>query len=181
MANVLPPKELANLQKGYWGRLILAFSMVTSIAFIVGIASLFPAYVAARSEHQSAKRYQDIQSQERNIGADDEAVLSARLVRVQIDELKDAADSRVSHAVGNVIRDWEARPGGISISGFEYDRKTGKEPTLRVSGLARNRQELSDFVDMLRQDPLFDSAQLPVSDLAESSEIAFSVILTGKF
>ena len=182
MANVLPRHDRETLRKNYRLRLLTTTALVLTGAMVVGIVSLIPAYLSAQEEAEQAQRYKDIQSETRTVSKDDDALIAARYVRSQIEQAQNAQTSIITDALVLTLRDWEVHANDIIISGisFRYTDEKAPRPELRLSGRARSRATLNAFVQTLKQDPAFLSVTLPVSDLAESDESTFSVVIILK-
>lgn len=179
MANVLPQKERETLRRNYWLRFTITLTFMLSAAMTIGTVSLVPAYLSARADLGEVLRYQSLQGETREVAKKDTALETTRIVNVQIKELlKDkGVDSR--KAIEYVMRDWQVHAEDIIISGFSYSVSNDKEVAvqLRVSGEARNRAVLNEFIQTLRADSAFSDVSFPVSDLAGGDVIVFSVVL----
>ena len=182
MANVLPPKSRVALKHNYLLRLVITGSIVLTGSMVIGIVSLTPAYLLARGELQEIERYQEIQDEARKAAKQDTAVATARYVRASIEEVEALERVRASRAFELVLRDWERHANDIIITSVLFLIPEGKDPKpeVRISGEARDRATLNTFVQTLRRDSAFASVELPVSDLVNSEETKFSVVVVLK-
>ena len=180
MANVLPSKDRAALQRSYWLRLAITFTFVITAAMTIGSVSLIPAYLSARSEFNEATQYQEIQGETREAAKRDNAVLVARFVNAQIQQSLQVGQGSTVHAIEQIMRDWETHAADIVISGFDYRQSNpqgGNVPQMRISGEARNRAALNSFVQTLRTDSAFSDVSFPISDLVGEASVNFSITL----
>lgn len=69
--------------------------------------------------------------------------------------------------------------GGITISGMSVKRG-GAQATVSLTGMASTREALVSFSKGLEGEPSFKGVALPVSALAKSRDIAFTITLDAK-
>ncbi|QSH39132.1 hypothetical protein JXR01_02380 [Candidatus Kaiserbacteria bacterium] len=179
MANVLPQKERETLRRNYWLRVIVTLTFMLTAAITIGTVSLIPAYLSARTDLNEVIRYQELQSETREVAKKDTALATTRMVNVQIDELLTNKGVSPTRAIEYVMRDWEVHAQDIIITNFTYSMFRAKDAPveLRVSGEAKDRASLNEFVQTLRADSAFYNVSFPVSDLAGGDTIVFSVTL----
>ncbi|GEM_PF-3725039 len=176
MTNVLPIKDRKELQINYWLRVGATFSFIAAISLMIGLVSLFPAYLLAQEDLKEAMIQQEIQEKTREAAKQDSAIQTARLVTTQIEDLLKNDRVNPTEAIETVIEDWKGHADTIIISGFAYS--TSKErPELRVSGDALDRTSLNSFVQTLRKNEDFYNVSFPVSDLAGTDIINFSLVV----
>lgn len=182
MANVLPQKERKLLRQNYWLRFGTTFALTIAIAMVVGIISLVPSYLSARTDLTEIVRYQELQNKTREAAKDDMALEITRIVNAQIQESLQQDAVRASQAITYIMRDWEIHSQDIIISGFTYNQSASKDAStqMRVSGEARDRGALNKFIQTLRADPTFKNVSFPISDLAGDAIITFSITLELK-
>ena len=183
MANVLPPHDRNALRTSYWLRLFVVFACMVVGAMAVGIAALAPAYILARVELNEVEQYRELQDQTREVAKSDTAVQTARLVNTQIEQLLYTEKVRPSRAIEHLMRDWERHADDIIIASMAFSLLPEKKtftPELRISGEARNRAALNDFVQTLRADPTFTEVSFSVAALIGEGIIDFSLAVKFK-
>jgi len=182
MANVLPKKDRETLRKNYWLRVVVTLACMFTAAMLIGTTSLIPSYLSARTDLAEVTRYEGLQGDAQNATDGDSATETARVVNAQIDQLLKDRNVNASGVIQQVMRDWTTHAEDIIISDFSYDVAGGDSsvPQLRVSGEARSRSTLNAFVQTLKADPVFTKVSFPVSDLAGSGNIVFSLVLEFK-
>lgn len=72
-----------------------------------------------------------------------------------------------------------AQPG-ISITGISLKRG-GAEGDISLSGVASTRDALVNFSKALAGEPAFKNVSLPISSLAKSRDIPFSIVVNSQF
>lgn len=181
MANVLPIEDRKALKQSYWLRLAITAAFMATAAMTIGTVSLIPSYLSARTELSEVMRYQEVQGDTREAAKSDTAVQTARVVNTQIETALAVEDvTSPARAIQYLMRDWEAHAQDIIISGFTYsmlEEKKKKIPQLRISGEARNRSALNEFVQTLRANSMFTNVVFPVSDLAGEGVVDFSLTI----
>ncbi len=176
MANVLPPEYRRALAHDYALRVVIVGALIIAVAFVIGSASLVPAYFSSRTMLLETQQYYDLQEDTREVTRQDSAVVQARFVQTQLSTLDAMAPEVVTPFVYDVLEDWELHAADIIISSIAYGVDDGARQ-LRISGEARNRETLSAFVSTLRKNPVFARVTLPVSDLVSAQETTFSVVV----
>ncbi|MFA6552670.1 MAG: PilN domain-containing protein [Candidatus Paceibacterota bacterium] len=73
------------------------------------------------------------------------------------------------------------KTSSIILKSFSADNLADGQREITIEGRAKNRQSLSDFSDMLKNQRLFSNIDLPVSNFANDTNIDFTVRMTGTF
>lgn len=174
MRNLLPAAYRKKVTIEYRLRVaVVVFSLILIIA-VVGIALLTPSYFLSRSKRDSASEQKAFI--ERSIEFR-ESEISAELLRKTRDRLVLLADdgNRMSFTeiIEKLIRD---KGIGVAISGISHVR-LGGTGTLTITGEALQRDSLLAFKKALDREASFSSVSLPISDLAKSRDIEFTLTL----
>ncbi len=186
MANVLPKENRKLLRRHYWIRFVVVSTFALSVAVGIGATALVPSYVAVQTELEAAKIEQELQGQTREVTKEDGAIQEAKMVNLQVSELLKTDARSSSSAIDSVLRDWRPHANEVALSNITYtlkeniDKKKKKVivTTMRLSGVADNREALNEFVQTLRRDPAFSDVSFPVSDLVGVEEIDFSLTMS---
>jgi len=184
MFNLLPFEERKRLQKEYLLRILVLFFWGIFITGIIGLASLLPAYFLSKTkyrsvteEHQSLTKILELKEKNDNL---------ASLLK-ELEEETTVLGNKTSILLPTDIfqKIIGKKSNAISLGAFTYqivpDKKDPNKKSLVVSGIAQTRESLVAFVDKLRGDSVFSRVDLPVSNLAKSSKINFSLTLEGSF
>lgn len=182
---LLPEKEMRTLKREYRTRLVIFLSFFVSIAILIGIVSLAPAYIFSHTEEAEVIRSIEALERDRQDRGADIVMQDLKETGDVVKKLKGYNDSVIfSQIVSQVI---SLKPVSIKINSFNMPsvvpaKKTSGSsatttPTLEViiQGKSPTREDLVAFRDNLEADPLVTSVDLPVSNLAKSRDISFSL------
>ena len=174
---LLPLNERKTLQREYKIRLVIVLCFLLSIAGLIGITALFPAYIHARDLEQSElgkatliKNSKDAQGR------------SAIETELRADELilsklsKDVMNYRASSAIQSII----AARGQNNFTYFSYSQSGTSTAMVVLQGKAPTRDELLSLKNRLLNILPQSKVDLPLSELARSKDIDFSMRLTYK-
>jgi len=174
MRNLLPPQHRKQVVIEYRLRVISIVLVLVLIIVIIGAALLAPSYFLSRSKKDSANEQMALI--ERSIEFR-QSEISAELLRKARDRLTLLADDNERALFTEIVKALvEEKNSGIAISGISHVRSSGIG-TLTVTGEALRRDNLLAFKEALVKSQIFSSVSLPVSDLARSSNIEFTLTL----
>ncbi len=174
---LLPEDEIKSLRREYRIRLIIIFLFFISIAVVIGILSLFPAYLAVYSPDTWAlARYDEQQVNKQLISTEE---MQKQLARTQmiVQKITVAEDSAgYADMVENIL---SHRTGKISITSFDLSRSAGTTTSAVavITGKASSREALINFKKNLEGDTRFKKVELPLSDLAKNRDIKFTLTI----
>ena len=178
LTNLMPRQSVQKFRHNYFLRLATVSVLVLSAALVIHGVLLLPAYLYARTEvnvestqlnHLTAtlatSEEQAAQTQLNNLQS--EATYLSRLSKVPTASAAIKAVLAVPHA-------------GITLNGFTFTAPTTAGPgNMQLSGIASTRETLRSYDSALGALPFVTSADLPISDYANASNIPFSITLTG--
>ena len=72
------------------------------------------------------------------------------------------------------------KSGDIQVVSISYNKKDKELPHVHIIGVAKTRQSLVDFTNVLKAEPHTASVDLPVSSFAEEGDIRFDIDITTK-
>lgn len=179
MINLLPISGIKRIISEYRVRLITTALIMLATTMIIALVLLFPAYLLAShkrdliSENLSkmgdqATSTQEVKNLEKIIKETD----------VTIDTLG-GKGQKFSVSSDILLKTSGYRTENIKIIGIFYDKKD-TNGALSFKGSAGSRQNLTEFVDLLKKDPAFTDVSLPISDLVKDKNIDFTIILKLK-
>lgn len=188
MRTLLPKKEIRHLKHEYRLRCAILLLFFLSAAVWVGIVSLFPAYILSVIEGQNAfneatKISTNLEDQGGNQIAAEEKDANAVIGAI--------ASTQDSLFFSSLIEDIDARrvPGMIITSfnvsheiggaGSLEDNVAANQSVISISGTAATRDVLVAFQQNLESDPRLTDVELPVSALAEETDINFTMNMQG--
>lgn len=179
MFNLLPPNEKQNIIKEYASRRLILMSLFLCALGLIGITALIPSYLLSRARINELSG--DVKRSTALIEAkvlEDQAKV-VTLTNAKLGALSDVVDDVTIHDLFlNII---EKRGSGVRINALMYRRGDKDLGALTVTGVARDRESLSNFVQVLKGDPIFTKVDLPVSNFAKDKNTNFTIQLSGKF
>ena len=162
---------MKTLRREYRVRFVITLLFFVSCSVVVGIGALTPAFIFSYSQEKEAlEKVKVLQKSREESGMED---ISKELDRtgVYIKKLQSASSSPdfspiISQIIGH-------KNPGISITSFKFS-----PDIIYLGGKAATREGLVEFKKRLESDPGITSVELPVSDLAKSRDITFSLKLS---
>lgn len=170
---LLPPKTVKALKTEYRVRLLIVFLFFASLAIVISAFFLFPSYLVSGMAERTAS------AQAGGAGAaTDTAAVPADLSAAG--SLVSAISSSVSPPLSPVVLHIASiRPAGISIASFDVAYSGAASSTVTIEGSAATRDDLVAFKKVLEADTAFSGVEIPISDLAPSSDLQFSLQMSA--
>ena len=175
---LLPEDEMKRLRREYRMRFFIVLLFFISCALFIGIVSLLPSYIlSTNKENRALAQAQEVQKKREASGADQ---VEKDLVKAQTIARKILAENTSFYYSDIIQHILSHRSNKITVTSFEASRDTGTSTPVRViiQGKAVSREGLTTFKSVLERDSFFTQVELPVSDLAKSKDISFSMRLT---
>jgi Tfp pilus assembly protein PilN len=171
--NLLPEYERAALRREYYLRLSIVALAFLFFCLIVGIALLVPSYILSSGTRESLEERAALLAKS-----------SSSAVSADIDRKRSEIEARLSVLSGRaggypptafVEGVARARPSGVKIERLSVVGGAADASFVTVSGIAESREALLSFSRALEKIPLFKKTELPLSDLARSQAIPFTI------
>ncbi|MEK7646304.1 MAG: hypothetical protein AAB381_01245 [Patescibacteria group bacterium] len=175
---LLPSKERSILRREYRIRVFIVFCFLVSVSGLIGVGTLFPTFLFA--VHEEETQFELLKSIKKD--AEDISVTTL--------ELDFQRDNHTINALSQVPK--TPRPS-VSIQSVVGVRGTVKLNSISVNspvpdaleviiqGVAPNRDTLLAFKARLEELVPGGAVELPVSDLAKSKDLVFSMRITQTF
>lgn len=171
MINLIPTTVRNAVIKEYWLRVLSVFLFVISVVALIITILFLPVYVLvstqvdvyAESAVQAAERVADFDVSAKTLT--DANQLAERIMA----QKKQEQFSTIIKLIESLL------PAGVSINSMEFGRAGGVLSSIRVDGLADNRNNLASFRDILLQHESIADVVLPISNLAKESYIEFTL------
>ncbi|MES3031494.1 MAG: hypothetical protein V4697_03735 [Patescibacteria group bacterium] len=176
---LLPDKEISALKREYRTRLFIVFLFFVSCGIFLGILSLVPAYILSYTQEEAALlEVQKFEKGRQDRGTD---VVLAELASTTavINRIKAHEDQTLFSNI--LTRVLIHKPSRVSLISFYMTKAPAPEggvspgTNVVVQGSALTRDSLVDFKKRLEGDVSISNIELPLSDLAKSKDIVFSV------
>ncbi len=180
---LLPEKEIKKLKTEYRTRLLIILLFFISFAVLIGIGALTPAYLFSSIKEKDALG--DLQMIKNNRQKNGTADISKDLAKTNdlVKKIKEHQDKVISSEV--ITRIILNKNSQIKMTSFQFSSiaSTAKNATtsttqIVIQGKSDDRESLVAFKESLEADSFFTKVELPVSDLAKSKDIPFSLRLS---
>ncbi len=174
---LLPSQELKLLKKEYRIRVTIYMMFFLSFVILLGICALLPAYIYSYSQERALlARLGEIQKSRASRGAD-EIKKELSDSTEMINRLKNHKSPIVySNIITQMINHKTTGVGIKSISvAVENPQATTTSVVIVIQGVSISRESLIQYRDKLEADPLVKKVELPISDLAKSKNISYSL------
>ena len=173
MINLIPPEGHIAMKREYVLRVGATFCLLLSGVLVLLTAALVPTYVLI-SAQLKAHEVGPITDEKR----DEVAQANGEVARMR-DVLAQLSTSTQDIAASEIIQEVSRyAPQTITFKTFRIDAPKGTVQSIQVQGVATTREVLAKFKNDLEGSPMFDKAQIPLSDLAKESDLPFVVTIT---
>lgn len=176
---LLPEKEIKSLKKEYRTRLFIVLLFFISYAILAGIVSLIPSYVFSYNQEKEALKNLQVLQADRHERGTDTIIKDLSDAQELIKKLKKHEDTvEFSQTISEVIAH---KTPEIFLQSFQISQPVdtaSSSLSVIIQGKSSTREALIAFKKSLEQNPLISKIDLPVSDLAKSKDISFSLNLT---
>lgn len=169
---LLPTAEKFALRREYYTRLLTVGCFLFSVAILSGIVSMLPTYINARiKEKDSLNKVSSLKDESKASGllAIEKELKGDSTLFTFLDKT-----SNKVHA-SSIIEDIIESRGNVTILSFDYARVSASSVSLIIQGKAPTRESLLAFKSRLESLAKDAIVELPVSQLAERSNIQFSL------
>ncbi len=170
----LPYTEEKDLKRKYRIRASIVLLFFLSVSGVIGIGSLFPAYIHASLEESVHLR--DIAALKE--GGIDTLKTTEQDLSASTALMSDLAGSITPGPFSGVVASIASARGNVQINSFSLSRVTPASISIAIQGLAPTRSSLLSFKSRLDALAPGISVTLPVSELAHDTDIQFSIEIT---
>lgn len=175
MLTFLPEDARAEVKAEYGRRLLAVAFGLTAVTMLAGAALAVPSYVVVTEKHREA-----LVATKAQASVDPETI--ARLektvkdIGVKVAALKGSGAQRTILSVLELVG--ERLTPGIALNSIVIKR--GEAGSVILSGTASTRDALVTFSKSLQAEPSFSGISLPISSLAKSRDISFSISINSR-
>lgn len=171
MANLIPPHAKKGVVSEYWIRVTSVWLIMLGIVALVVAVLNIPAYIMIQNQKLA---YQDMFADANDktdafTAIEQEIIVANETVRLLSDINQDVALHTYVSLIDSLAN------GRVSIEHYDLIRSEGNLSTIKISGVADNREALVNLSDTIEADDYFISADIPLSNLAKDSDIPFSI------
>lgn len=178
MINLIPPDARKMVQIEYWVRVVSVWLILMSIASVTLVALLLPSLVLVRSQLDAYEnQYQHASEQNDSYAQLEEEVALANAMAAHL----------IDNEYGNLFSLLLTELNTISGEKIDLDyigmsrADDAKVNSISINGSAHSRAELVAFRDRIEEHTSFETAELPLSNLAKDVDVPFNItIITSK-
>lgn len=178
MINLIPSEGKSVTKLEYWARVTAVWSFLFLGVCIVATLLLLPSYVLLATQLQVLNS--EVDKTQANAASFKEIEVQVEETNIVIDQLATKSPSIPASAIIDAVAG--ARNEGVQINRyiFALSEKGGKDSahSIQIQGEARTREVLARFKTDLEKVPLFETASVPLSDLARETELPFVITIT---
>ena len=174
MANLIPTEAKKTIVTEYWLRVVVTWAYLIGTGLLIVALLKAPALWAIESQLQAYSGAYD---------SAQEKVETIKTSQITIEEANDLAallaNSASTTSSVAVLETLDTIAGtDVIISGFRLSKDDKKVININITGVAKTRTALADFRTNIEAHEYFKKADLPISNLAKESDIAFNIDIT---
>lgn len=175
---LLPEKELRALKREYRIRAVIFFLFFLSCSIFLGIISLLPAYIYSYSQEKDSIASLNSLKSKRTNSEVENVSKELEQTSLMVSRLKGKKDQVIYSSIINEIV--KNKNSGLTINSFNFSSQSNATSSIStiIQGKAGTRESLIQFKNKLESDPNISDVELPVSDLAKSKNISYSIKLS---
>ena len=174
MINLIPPQGHKVIKREYLLRVTATLSMLFGAVGIILAIGCVPVYVLVNAQINALtiatekERVEDV-----SLGDAEEEIRTTKEILGQLHSV--TGDTRASELLHEVE---ELAPTGISFRNFTMGYEKSTVHTIAVEGTATTRETLIRFKKDLETSSTFQSAEVPIAELAKDTNLPFSMSIT---
>ncbi len=177
MINLLLPTDKKIISTEYRSRVIISLGIAIGLLLFFLAVGLVSFYVALNINNNSLTEALKIE----NLGGEIKEFdyYSSQMVKAN-KMIKTLTMERSSLHIPSEIFDriMVAKPVGIKLKNIDIGKVESSDWKLTLSGMSRQRNDLLNFINNLKKDPLFASVDSPFANLIKGGESDFSIVIT---
>ena len=173
------PKDFETKAKSiYRGRLISLYTFAMSGIFLMSLLLLLPSQMLAILKKEGLS--EELSALQKSLAIKGNNTVED-FVSVSKKKIELTNNKESERLFTDILIDFLShKVDGVSITSISFER-VGTENTIAVSGKALSRDALLSFSKALKSNHRFENVDLPVSNLAKSRDIEFSLNVKGTF
>lgn len=174
MINLIPPQGIRAAKREYVLRTAATALMLFGTIVLLLVAAHVPTYILVDAQIKTLEL-----TAEKEAGREDAIkTAEAEVKRVQavLAQLKKTPSKTREIDVVTEIEKYTS--GAIELQNFTVTMENVKTDLIQVRGIAATREALAQFKNALENSPLFEKADIPISDLVRETNLPFTITLT---
>lgn len=177
MLNILALEEKKKILVEYRFRLAIVSVFAVGALVLASLILLIPSYILATTKYSNAeKEFAVLEGKYGGTGKEKDIATQIRDINTKIALLLKGSTSVQLSPLQAILEIVNIKGDAIKVSGFMYDPAAGRERIV-LNGVARDRDSLANFIEMLKKEPTFVNVTLPISSYVKSVNIDFSIVV----
>ena len=175
MINLIPPVARKAVTREYWTRVVTTWALLVSFALMLVLVMQLPTYVLVGALEDALAGQINTATEKQGAFSDlEDEIKEVNALISHLGQQEDA-DRKFSELIYELD---VIAPETVTITQLSMQREDAVLETIDVIGVAANRTALSNFRDAIEAHEDFDSAELPISNLAKDRDILFSMTVS---
>ncbi len=178
MANLIPPNARKKVKLEYWARVVSVWLVMLGLACLVVTALHVPVYKLVGDQNEVFNAWhEEVDADNKQFKESVKVINNTNEIsRLLSSDAEQILFTEVIDEVDSLINE------DVVVESYRMERSGGKVTNFVVSGESTTRFGLADFRKALENSDMFETAALPLSNLAKDADIPFdiSVSLTNK-
>lgn len=174
MSNLLPPYAKKDITAEYWTRVVSVWVILWAVCLGIGAVLLWPTYVLLSGSNDAYAESANAASERTNEYQQlSQVMVSASKKAEEIVRITDRKP--VSEIISDIFS--AVTTANINVTSVTVQRDGTSVSPLTVTGVAGDRLSLASFRDNLEAIPYVTGVELPIDNLAQNVDIAFSLVI----
>jgi len=177
--NVLPAETKKSLKNEYHLRLATVSLFAVAVVFGITAISLVPSLILVSTKEQhEIVRYEILQK----LKAENSSVAAILEINSTQTKLVAIEQADAPYLPSDLIEKvYAVRPSNVDITSVSLSSAPLGKSIISISGVAATRGDLVNFESSLGKTEPFTKVDLPISTLAKSSALTFTISVSGNF
>ncbi len=171
----LPYSEQKHIRREYRVRVLIVLFFFIAISLVIGVASLFPAYIYSILEERN--HLSQVAAFKKTIDASTITATQQQLLQgtTVLNLVSNTIQPNIFYTTAISI---VSLRGNVIINSFTFDHTSSNSMIVILSGIAPTRNDLLSFKTRLEGLPDKTLVDLPISTLAQDTNVSFSIQIT---
>lgn len=175
MINLLPPIGHHAVKQEYLFRVTASILLLFSFIAIFLTIAFVPTYVLVGAQIKAFEGVDGTDAEKETLRSAEAEMQTAEDILKQLGK----STETLSHSL--VIQEIQKMASSeIDFKTFRIDSTKDDVVVIQVQGIAETRESLAQYKIALESAPLFEKAEIPISDLAKETNLPFSITITPK-
>lgn len=176
MANLLPQEQRRIIEKDRWARMTSVGLILFFIIVVISAISLTPALLLSNSKSKNTQMQVALIQESSAIQEGSSVTEEIRDAQEKIALLLGEQTELILTDVLDALA--RATKNNVSVSSITFELVDNTSGVIGISGNSRTRDNLLTFANDLEESPYFTQVDLPISNLARSTNIRFTIKAT---